>query len=423
MNRYAEIIAKTACALAASLAFTGAAAAIHRTVPELPVKADPAAAGDGIVYLQVDAPEAASPDGVVSAEEWRSVYPAIVASMEANTDNNYRISYLDEDPYLSNVYEGYGFAIDYTSAIGHTYGLEDVRNTERPHPLANCLTCKTPNFTKLVNDLGDEVYQYDFEETWAQMQENISCYNCHENQAGNGGQLVVTHSYMVKALDDNIDSIDPAVLSCGQCHIEYYFDPETKATSSPVSSVETMLPGAILDYYNEMDFTDWVQESTGAHLLKAQHPEMETFLNGIHGSLLNCADCHMAITTSEDGTVYHSHKWESPLENEALLATCTACHGETDMAEKVHAIQEEITGREKEVGQKLSDLKDALAQAVADGSKSEDELDEVRSIYRDAQWFWDFCYVENSEGAHNSKLARECLDTSEGKIEEAMKLL
>ena len=93
------------------------------------------------------------------------------------------------------------------------------------------------------------------------------------------------------------------------------------------------------------------------------------------------------------------------------------------MAEKVHAIQEEITAREKEVGSKLSDLKDSLAAKVADGSMTEEELDAIRSLYRDAQWFWDFCSVENAEGAHNSKLARECLDTSEGKINEAMGLL
>ena len=92
-------------------------------------------------------------------------------------------------------------------------------------------------------------------------------------------------------------------------------------------------------------------------------------------------------------------------------------------AEKVKAIQDEITGREREVGEKLSSLKDSIAEAVAAGQMSKDDLNAVRSVYRDAQWFWDYCYVENSEGAHNSSLARECLDTAESKIEEAMGLL
>ncbi|MDO4650478.1 MAG: ammonia-forming cytochrome c nitrite reductase subunit c552 [Eubacteriales bacterium] len=381
-----------------------------------------------IDYKHVDAPEPANENGVVTAEEWAEIYPEIVESYKANDDNNYRISYLDEDPYLKSVYQGYGFAKDYTSAISHTYTLEDVNNTERPHPMANCLTCKSPDFTKLVNDLGEEVYQYDFSETLSKMNENISCYNCHENQAGNAGERVVTHSYVTKALGDEMENIDSSVLACGQCHIEYYFDPETKATTMPYSSVETMDPEAILAYYNEIDFADWTQESTGARMLKAQHPEMETYLGAgsVHKDLLNCADCHMAVTTSESGVTYHSHKWESPLENEEILASCVKCHGDTDMKEKVGAIQEEIVGREKEVGKKLAALKTSLADVVAaKGLKgmTEEEVDEVRKIYRDAQWYWDFCYVENSEGAHNSTMSRRCLDKSEELIDQGMELL
>jgi uncharacterized protein with FMN-binding domain len=53
----------------------------------------------------------------------------------------------------------------------------------------------------------------------------------------------------------------------------------------------------------------------------------------------------------------------------------------------------------------------------------EEELNAVRKLHREAQWFFDFCYVENAEGAHNSELAYRCLDTSEAKIDEAMGLL
>ena len=379
--------------------------------------------GNGIVYLNVEAPEAKSSDGVVSAEEWSEVYPEITASMSANSENNYRISYIEEDPYITNLYEGYGFAIDYTSAIGHTYTLEDVHNTERPHPLANCLTCKSPNFTKMVNDLGEEVYMYDFEETWQKLDENISCYNCHDNRAGNGGELVVTHSYITKALGDSISSFNPKALACGQCHIEYHFNPETKATTPAFTDLESMHPTKMLEFYDSMDFADWVQESTGARLLKAQHPEFETFLQGVHGKSLGCSDCHMPLLTSEDGKTYHSHKWVSPLESPELLDSCAKCHGDTDMTEKVHAIQAEVTAREKEVGELLSTLNDSLTKAVEDGVMTEEELNEVRGLYRSAQWYWDFCYVENSEGAHNSKLAKECLDTAETLANQAMEKL
>ena len=179
----------------------------------------------------------------------------------------------------------------------------------------------------------------------------------------------------------------------------------------------------MLEYYDAMDFADWTQPSTGAKLLKAQHPEMETYLNGsVHAKFgMSCASCHMEKVT-ENGVSYTSHNLVSPLESQAILDTCAACHKDVDMAEKVHAIQDQVTAREKEVGNNLSAFKDQLAQAVASGEYTEEELDAIRVLYRHAQWFFDYQYVENSEGAHNSKLANSCLDQAAAKIEEGMQL-
>ena len=376
-----------------------------------------------IAYQHIEAPAPTSQDGTVTASDWAEAYPYIVASMGDNAKNSYITSYLEEDPYLVNIYEGYGFAIDYGSARGHEYTLEDVAATHRPHPKANCLTCKTPNFAKLVNDMGVGVYSMPFDEVMGMMEENISCYTCHGNNPGEAGKLTVTHSYVLKALGDSVNDINPGVMACGQCHIEYHFTTADSETMMPYHDVASMTPEAILEYYNSIDFVDWVQPSTGTKMLKAQHPEMETYLHGKHAALLNCADCHMPLEMAEDGTVYHSHTLVSPLENETLLSTCATCHGDTDMVSFVRRLQERVTARETEVGNKLSDLKDALAAAVEAGQMSESELDAVRSIYREAQWFFDFCYVENAEGAHNSELAFRCLDTSEARIAEALALL
>ena len=383
-----------------------------------------------VTYQTVGAPAASSKDGTINAADWKAVYPEIAVTMGSNAKNSYVVDYLEQDPYLKNIYEGYGFAKDYGSARGHEYTLEDVAKTARPHPLANCLTCKTPNFAKLVNDQGVSAYTIPFDEALAMMEENISCYTCHGNEAGNKGQLAVTHNYVTKALGENASAIDPATLSCGQCHIEYFFTPADKETMMPYGSVEAMTPEAILAYYDNMvlpdgtvGFSDWTQESTGAKMLKAQHPEMETYLTGKHAKLLNCADCHMPLEETEDGTVYHSHELVSPLENESLLKSCATCHGDTDMVNMVRRLQERVTTRETEVGNALSAFKDALAAAVKDGAMGEEELDAVRKLYREAQWFFDFCYVENAEGAHNSALATRCLDTAETRINEGMVLL
>ncbi|MBR2781582.1 MAG: ammonia-forming cytochrome c nitrite reductase subunit c552 [Eubacteriaceae bacterium] len=378
---------------------------------------------DDIDYIETAAPAATSSDGTVSASDWEAVYPEITFSMRSNADNSYVVDYLEEDPYLVNIYEGYGFAKDYGSARGHEYCLEDVAATERPHPYANCLTCKTPNFTKLVNDMGVAAYTLDFNEVLAKMEEDVSCYTCHGNSAGNGGEIVITHSYVTKALGDSMKDIDPSTLSCGQCHIEYYFTVADKETMMPYHDLESMHPDKILEYYNAMDFADWTCESTGVRMLKAQHPEFETFLMGQHAASLNCADCHMEIVQTDEGSIYYSHYLTSPLDSPEILSRCIVCHGDTDMTEKVRRVQERITARETEVGTKLSDFKDALEEAVAEGKLSEKDLDAVRQIYREAQWYFDFCYVENSEGAHNSDLAVYCLDTAEAKIAEGMAIL
>ena len=350
---------------------------------------------------------------------------AITVSMERNSENSKAEDYLEQDPYLVNIYEGYGFSKDYKAARGHEYTLEDVTGTARPHAKANCITCKTPDFTKMVNAEGVEVYSRPFDEVMAKMTDDISCYTCHGDDKGNNGQIVITHSYVDKALGENASSIDPKVLNCGQCHIEYYFTTEDSETMMPYHDQEGMTPEAILAYYDEMGFKDWEQPGTGTQMLKAQHPEMETFLSSTHAQMgLNCASCHMAEETAEDGSTYHSHYLVSPLQSETLMATCASCHGSAEAAKTlVTSTQEKVTAREREIGNRLSELKDTLTAAVSEGKMSEEELNGVRKLHREAQWFFDFCYVENSEGAHNSKLSTRCLDTADEKITEALRIL
>ena len=393
---------------------------------------------EDISYKQVEAPMASAENGIISSAEWNAAYSDIVATMNRNAENDEVVDYLELDPYLIEIYEGYGFAKDYGSARGHNYTLTDVAKTKRPHGMANCLTCKTPNFTKLVNDEGVEAYSRPFDEVYAQITENngetVSCYTCHANNPGNGTEpkenLTVTHSYITKALGENIKTIDPGILACGQCHIEYYFNPETKETTMPHGSVDAMTPEATYDYFTGIGFSDWTQESTGAKMLKVQHPEMETVLLGKHAGTLNCADCHMPVVqNAETQNIYHSHTLVSPLENKTLLETCLACHKDLgakttdDMITFVRNIQSRITAEETRVGNLLAEFKKTLAQANQSGKWDEAKLDEIRELYRKAQWFFDFCYVENAEGAHNSELATRCLNTAEQLINEGMALL
>ena len=360
---------------------------------------------------------------VMSAADWAETYPEIYASYMANNDNDAVHEYTVDYPMLSVVYEGMAFSKFYGSARGHIYTVQDVTSTGRPHALANCFSCKTPDFTAKVNELGDAAYTIKFEDMLTEVNESISCYNCHANT---GDELVVTHTYLADALGDDLQSVDPAILSCGQCHVEYYFDPASKATTLPYQGLDTMTPDAILDFYNRtivdgQPFADYTNPRSGVRQIKVQHPEFETYMGegSVHRDTFTCADCHMGEATAADGTTYISHTWTSPLDNEALMSgTCAQCH--SDLIGEVRSIQAETERRTYAIGYLLEGLTEKLVKAVESGEYTEAELNAIRAVARDAQFYWDFVMVENSEGAHNSSLNRECLDKAEALANKAM---
>ena len=360
---------------------------------------------------------------VLSAQDWADKYPEIYASYLANEDNTQVHDYTKDYPMLPVVYEGMAFSKFYGSARGHVYTVEDVTSTGRPHALANCFSCKTPDFTAKVNELGDAAYTIPFEDMLAEVNESISCYNCHANT---GDELVVTHTYLADALGDDLQNVAPETLSCAQCHVEYYFAPGTKATTLPYQNLATMTPDAILDYYNRtivdgQAFADYTNPRSGVRQIKVQHPEFETYMGegSVHKDTFTCADCHMGEAVAADGTTYISHTWTSPLDNETLMSgTCAECH--TDLVGEVRAIQSETERRTYAIGYLLEGLTEKLVLAVESGAYNDQELDAIRAVARDAQFYWDFVMVENSEGAHNSKLNAQCLDKAEALANTAM---
>ncbi|MBQ1466954.1 MAG: ammonia-forming cytochrome c nitrite reductase subunit c552, partial [Solobacterium sp.] len=236
----------------------------------------------------------------------------------------------------------------------------------------------------------------------------------------------VTHPYVVNALGDDLSKVDAANLVCAQCHTEYYFDPATKATTVSYHGLSQFSPEDSLAYENSLVdgegnmFADWVDADTGVRKLKVQHPEFETYLGAgsVHASTFTCADCHMPQIKAEDGTVFTNHYWVSPLENPDLVKNnCSQCH--SDLAGFVKNIQDATRARENELGNALEQLDKDLAQAIADGKIEGETLEKARLASRNAQWFWDYVFVENSEGAHNSRLTNDCLDKAQAYLDEA----
>ena len=356
---------------------------------------------------------------VIGAADWANTYADVYASYMKNAENKDIIDHVEEYPMIATVYEGMAFNKYYGSARGHYYTVQDVTSTGRPHALANCFTCKTPDFTAKVNNEGVSAYTIPFEDMLAQVNESVSCYNCHANTPG---ELVVTHTYLADAMGDDFAALNAETASCAQCHVEYYFAPETKAVTLPYSSMETMHPDSILAFYEETGFTDYTNPRTGVKQIKVQHPEFETYMGkgSVHAAQFSCADCHMEKATNDEGATYTSHYWVSPLASDSIKASCAACH--PDLEGFVKGIQGKTEERTIAIGTKLEDLTNKLADAVASGNYTEDELNVIRGLVRKGQFYWDFVFVENSEGAHNSRLTNDCLNKAEALIDEALGL-
>ncbi len=353
------------------------------------------------------------------AETWKDAYPEIYLSYLENNKNADITDYLAQHPELATLYEGNAFTFSYGSPRGHTYSLQDLLDTGRPHPYANCLTCKTPDFTSLVNSQGIGAYRMYFTGALEMVGQPISCVSCHGEVPGT---FPAVHGYLTDAIGEN-SGIKPQTLSCAQCHVEYYFPKDTQATTLPYESLDGMSPDAILAYYNRIGFTDFVNPRTGASMIKVQHPEFETYTGkgSVHGAAFSCAVCHMGTAESDTGVSYPSHNWVSPLENAPVADSCAQCHA--DLEGKVEGIQQATEARTAEVAAILVALTNRLAQAVASGQADTDTVATARSLLRDAQFYWDFVFVENAEGAHNSALAADCLGKAQALAGQGIALL
>ncbi len=405
----------------ATISSNGIKAAIINALEEGGVK--PSIFGGSVVLVNTVAEKVETHSGaqVTLAKDWSEQYPYIYASWKSTEENSEVTDYLADYPMLVTLYEPYGFSKDYKAARGHAFTLEDVVETKRTgeNSKASCWTCKTPQYTNMVNEEGIEVYGGSFMELVDVLTEPISCYSCHANQPG---VVTITHTYLTDGVGEDFEAIDAANLACGQCHNEYFFDPGNGgATTLPHDSLASMHPDAILAFYNDGSnfpdgepFSDYTNPRTGVRQIKVQHPEIETFLGegSPHRATYSCADCHMPTVEAEDGTLFKDHSLSSPLDNPELIeGECAKCH--EDLVAEVRAAQAQIEARTYSIGYELEFLTERLAKAVEENELSDEQLAEVRSLARDAQFYWDFVFVENAEGVHNPALTAYCLDKAE----------
>jgi nitrite reductase (cytochrome c-552) len=343
----------------------------------------------------------------------------------------------DAAPFLTRMFAGYAFAIDYRDRRGHAFMLADQENTkrtkERKQP-GSCLHCHgsvMPLYRKTGAELAptaspaeqlqkgfEAIGKLDYWEANAKMKavsgsHPVSCVDCHDPKTM---QLRVTRPGFItgiKALKkhEGIEDYDPnrdatrqemRSFVCGQCHVEYYCGPKTTlffpwANGLKVEEIESTYDN--FKFEDGHRFYDWKHAETGAEVLKAQHPEFEVWNQGTHAKAgVACADCHMPY--KREGALKVSDHWvRSPLLN--INRACQVCHHypEDNIAKRVEAIQDRHHALLTRTGAALVDMLDAI-KAVKDAGATDEQIKPMWDLQRKAQWRLDFVAAENSMGFH-----------------------
>jgi nitrite reductase (cytochrome c-552) len=328
---------------------------------------------------------------------------------------------LELDPRLVTMWQGYAFSIDYREPRGHAYMLDDQRYTkrvlERPQPGA-CLNCHA-SLPEVVNTLG----KGDAAAGWAAMNKMpyvdatklakhpVGCIDCHDPKTM---ALRITRPAFINAIAEvkaaegieNYDVNKQATFkemrsyTCAQCHVEYYFKGEGKTLTFPWDKGLTV--DDALTYYDEVGWSDFTHKLTEARVVKAQHPDYETFQQGVHAKAgVTCADCHMSYKR-EGAMKITDHQVRSPMTNDTTInQSCLTCHNtsEADMRERVTTIHDTYEQAKNVSFDALTALIKDIEKARQSGTAA-DRIEKAQSYQRKAQFFVDYVVSENSRGFH-----------------------
>ncbi|QOY38522.2 ammonia-forming cytochrome c nitrite reductase subunit c552 [Anaerobacillus isosaccharinicus] len=344
------------------------------------------------------------------------------------------------EPYQPALWSGYGFSLEYNLTRGHTYALEDQIKVKRinDNSIGSCITCKATVVPLLLSEeeFGDEFWGANFRgEILPRVKElaeggeseelgelghiSIGCSDCHDPVTMD---LRVTRPSFTKAMERSGVDLTKATQNdmrsyvCGQCHVEYYFEPEKKEVTFPWDKglrVEDMY-----EYYETIAIdqgfdADWTHQISGTPSLKSQHPEFELSSYGTHGNAgVSCSDCHMPYQRVDGKKKISSHRWGSPLKT--VEESCRSCHADksaTYLKDRVEDIQDRHVEALLEA-QELNTISHYYVNRMITAGVPEAKIKEAQQHVRKAQWFWDIIAAENSKGFHNPNASIDSFRTS-----------
>jgi nitrite reductase (cytochrome c-552) len=356
-------------------------------------------------------------------EKWGEVFPREYNSYMKTSETKFRskhagsamVDVLEEAPELVVLWAGYSFSKDYNQGRGHYYAVEDIRNTLRtgapskdvPSPVPNtCWTCKSPDVPRMMSTTGvSDFYKGTWDTKGSEIINPIGCADCHDSRTMN---LRISRPALLEAFNamgrdmSKVSHQEMRTLVCAQCHVEYYFD------NKKIEGVQYLtFPWkggtdieAVEKYYDNIEFSDWTHSLSRTPMLKAQHPDYEVYLTGVHASRgVSCADCHMAFI-SEGGQKFTDHHLQSPLNN--ITNSCQVCHREETgrLINDVYIRQDKILGN-RLILEKLLVRCHTEAKAAWDRGATDEQMKDILPDIRHAQWRWDFAAAGHGNSFHS----------------------
>ncbi|GGD34545.1 ammonia-forming cytochrome c nitrite reductase [Flavobacterium orientale] len=342
---------------------------------------------------------------------------------------------LKDQPELVIIWAGYAFSKDYNQPRGHAHAVTDVHNSLRiGAPMkagdgvmpSTCWTCKSPDVPRLMSEMGvTEYYSKKLSDFGSEVINPIGCADCHDSKTMN---LTITRPALIEAFEAMGKDISKAShqemrsLVCAQCHVEYYFNKNIPGKEGAAYLVFPWKEGMTVEdmerYYDNIDFADWVHPISKAKMLKAQHPDYELYMMGVHAKRgVSCADCHMPYK-SEGGQKFTDHHIGSPLAN--VENSCFVCH-----REKKESLINDVYERQQKIKEGSSKLQKLIAMAHIEAAKAwelgvtEAQMKDVLTLIRHAQWRWDFSVASHGAAFHAPLETSRMITSATDKIQEA----
>ncbi|MBN2347328.1 MAG: ammonia-forming cytochrome c nitrite reductase [Bacteroidales bacterium] len=357
------------------------------------------------------------------SEIWGQNFPREYESYMKTADTLFRSKYngsamidmLEVDPRLVVLWADYGFSKDYNQSRGHYYAVKDVWNTLRTgapmngktSPMPNtCWTCKSPDVPRLMNEVGiAEFYRGTWETKGHEIVNPLGCADCHDAKTMN---LRISRPALIEAFQrqgkdiTKVSHQEMRSLVCAQCHVEYYFNKKKVEGVNYLTFPwdNGMTVDAAEEYYDHMEFSDWTHGLSKAPMLKAQHPDYEVYLTGVHAERgVSCADCHMPYK-SEGGQKFTDHHIQSPLNN--IANSCQVCH-----REETNQLIKDVYSRQNKIIENRDQLEKLLVHAHVEAKQAwelgatEVEMKDALTDIRHAQWRWDYAAAGHGNSFHS----------------------